>query len=69
MDFVATIKEVQARLGHTDIQTMMNIYAHVIKEEKKTQLINLRSLWKINFNTNERKRLIVWDVLWICIFG
>jgi len=31
----ATIKEVQARLGHTDIQTTMNIYAHVTKEDKK----------------------------------
>ena len=30
-----SIKEVQARLGHTDIQTTMNIYAHVKKEEKK----------------------------------
>lgn len=25
----ASIKEVQDRLGHTDIQTTMNIYAHV----------------------------------------
>ena len=31
----ASIKDVQARLGHTDIQTTMNIYAYVIKEEKK----------------------------------
>lgn len=31
----ATIKEVQARLGHTDIQTTMNIYAHVTKEDKQ----------------------------------
>ena len=31
----ASIKDVQARLGHTDIQTTMNIYAHVTKEEKK----------------------------------
>ncbi|MGO4938356.1 site-specific integrase [Fundicoccus sp. Sow4_H7] len=28
-------KMYQARLGHTDIQTTMNIYAHVTKEEKK----------------------------------
>ena len=31
----ASIKDVQARLGHTDIQTTMNIYAHVKNEEKK----------------------------------
>ena len=31
----ASIKDVQARLGHTDIQTTMNIYAHLTKEEKK----------------------------------
>ena len=31
----ASIKDVQAPLGHTDIQTTMNIYAHVTKEEKK----------------------------------
>src|SRR5699024_1152261 len=32
---VASIKDVQARLRNTDIQTTMNIYAHVTKEEKK----------------------------------
>lgn len=31
----ASIKEVQERLGHSDIQTTMNIYAHVTKEDKK----------------------------------
>ncbi|AQS53418.1 Tyrosine recombinase XerD [Jeotgalibaca dankookensis] len=31
----ASIKDVQARLGHTDIHTTMNIYAHVTKEDKK----------------------------------
>ncbi|SQB31069.1 putative phage integrase [Streptococcus dysgalactiae] len=30
----ATIKEVQQRLGHKDIQTTMNIYAHVTKYSK-----------------------------------
>ncbi|MHA3067031.1 tyrosine-type recombinase/integrase [Lacticaseibacillus saniviri] len=29
----ATIKEVQERLGHSDIQTTMNIYTHVTKEQ------------------------------------
>ncbi|MGN7183224.1 tyrosine-type recombinase/integrase [Cytobacillus kochii] len=27
----ASIKEVQARLGHKDIQTTMNVYTHVSK--------------------------------------
>lgn len=27
----ALIKDVQIRLGHTDIQTTMNIYAHITK--------------------------------------
>ena len=31
----ASIKDVQARLGHTNIQTTMNICAHVTREEKK----------------------------------
>lgn len=31
----ASIKEVQDRLGHSDIQTTMNIYAHVSKEKKE----------------------------------
>lgn len=30
----ATIKEVQDRLGHGDVQTIMNIYAHVTKKVK-----------------------------------
>lgn len=31
----ASIKEVQDRLGHSDIQTTMNIYAHVTKQAKE----------------------------------
>ncbi|WP_368634385.1 tyrosine-type recombinase/integrase [Kurthia gibsonii] len=31
----AKIKEVQVRLGHTDIQTTMNIYAHVTAKAKE----------------------------------
>ncbi len=31
----ASIKEVQDRLGHSDVQTTMNIYAHVTKEAKE----------------------------------
>ncbi|MFJ7649241.1 site-specific integrase [Lysinibacillus sp. NPDC097279] len=31
----ASIKEVQDRLGHTDVQTTMNIYAHVTQKAKE----------------------------------
>lgn len=31
----ATIKEVQDRLGHSDVQTTMNIYAHVTQDNKE----------------------------------
>jgi len=31
----ASIKDVQARLGHTDIQTTMDIYTHVTDEAKE----------------------------------
>ena len=31
----ATIKEVQERLGHENIQTTMDIYAHVTQKVKK----------------------------------
>ncbi|WP_217581620.1 tyrosine-type recombinase/integrase [Lysinibacillus sp. GbtcB16] len=31
----ATIKEVQDRLGHTDVQTTMNIYTHVTEKAKE----------------------------------
>lgn len=31
----STIKEVQERLGHTDIKTTMNIYAHVTEKQKE----------------------------------
>ena len=36
----ASLKEVQDRSGHSDVQTTMNIYAHVTKKEKRKQLIN-----------------------------
>jgi integrase len=29
------IKDVQARLGHTDVQTTMDIYTHVTDEAKE----------------------------------
>jgi len=31
----ATIKKVQKRLGHKDIQTTMNVYTHVTKDAEK----------------------------------
>lgn len=31
----ATIKEVQERMGHTDIKTTMNIYAHVTDRQRE----------------------------------
>ena len=31
----ASIKEVQTRLGHSDVQTTLNIYTHVTKEQNK----------------------------------
>ena len=31
----ASIKEVQERLGHADMQTTMNIYAHVTEKKKE----------------------------------
>lgn len=31
----ATIKELQDRLGHTDVKTTMDIYVHVTKEAKE----------------------------------
>lgn len=31
----ASLKEVQDRLGHSDVQTTMNIYAHVTKKAKE----------------------------------
>ena len=34
-----SIKEVQVRLGHTDVKTTMNIYAHV-SEQAKDEAIN-----------------------------
>lgn len=43
----ASIKEVQERLGHTDIKTTMNIYAHVTdrqKEETADKFANFMSL-------------------------
>ena len=31
----ATLKDVQDRLGHSDIKTTMNIYAHVTEQKKE----------------------------------
>ncbi|TPR39123.1 site-specific integrase [Apilactobacillus micheneri] len=37
----ATIKEVQERLGHEDVQTTMNIYTHVTKQQNKSAVNKL----------------------------
>lgn len=34
----ASLKEVQDRLGHSDVQTTMNIYAHVTKKAKEVAI-------------------------------
>ncbi len=34
----ASIKEVQERLGHTDVKTTMDIYTHVTKKTKASTL-------------------------------
>ncbi|MEY2354358.1 tyrosine-type recombinase/integrase [Lysinibacillus capsici] len=39
----ATIKEVQDRLGHSDVKTTMNIYAHVSNEAKDNAVNKLES--------------------------
>ncbi|MGA4517223.1 tyrosine-type recombinase/integrase [Solibacillus silvestris] len=43
----ATIKEVQERLGHSDIQTTMNIYAHVSKKAKEEAINKFDSFMSI----------------------
>lgn len=37
----ASVKEVQERLGHTDVQTTLNIYTTYQRVQKTKQLINL----------------------------
>ena len=37
----ANIKDVQERLGHSDISTTLNIYADVTKELRKSEFENL----------------------------
>lgn len=47
-----TIKEIQQRLGHTDINTTMNIYAHITKsiEEKASQKFSELMRGALDFN-------------------
>ncbi|WP_255551251.1 tyrosine-type recombinase/integrase [Sporosarcina sp. E16_8] len=35
----ASLKEVQDRLGHTDVKTTMDIYAHVTKKAKEEAIL------------------------------
>lgn len=39
----ASLKEVQDRLGHTDVKTTMNIYAHVTKKAKEEAIMKFSS--------------------------
>ncbi|MFI2131876.1 tyrosine-type recombinase/integrase [Lysinibacillus fusiformis] len=43
----ASIKEVQDRLGHSDVQTTMNIYAHVTKKAKEEAIQKFASYLEI----------------------
>jgi len=43
----ASIKEVQDRLGHSDVQTTMNIYAHVTKKAKEEAIQKFASYIEI----------------------
>ena len=39
----ASIKEVQFRLGHRDVKTTLDVYAHVTKKRSLKQSISLRT--------------------------
>ncbi|MGE7763368.1 tyrosine-type recombinase/integrase [Peribacillus sp. NPDC097895] len=53
MEAGAGVKEIQERLGHSDINTTMNIYAHMTKniEEKRPPIssVNLRKVSSSNW--------------------
>ncbi len=44
----ASIKEVQERLGHEDIKTTMNIYAHVTENTKEKTAEKFAQFWECN---------------------
>lgn len=44
----ASIKEVQDRLGHSDIKTTMDIFTHVTKEAKEEAIMKFASYIKIS---------------------
>ncbi|WP_230161733.1 tyrosine-type recombinase/integrase [Peribacillus simplex] len=46
----AGVKEIQERLGHSDINTTMNIYAHMTKISKKRPPISSVNLRKVSSN-------------------
>ena len=39
----ASLKDVQDRLGHSDVQTTMNIYTHVTKKAKEEAILKFAS--------------------------
>lgn len=46
----ANIKEIQERLGHIDISTNMNIYAHLTKSCRRKDLCSLANSPKVFYN-------------------
>ena len=51
----ASIKEVQARLGHKEIQTTMNIYTHVTKtaKEKRPKHLKVHGIMRNSFKRGQ----------------
>ncbi|SOC24079.1 phage integrase family protein [Ureibacillus xyleni] len=43
----ASLKEVQDRLGHTDVQTTMNVYAHITQKAKAEAIQKFESYLQI----------------------
>ena len=46
----ATIKQIQEYLGHEDVSTTLNIYAHLSVEGKKETALTMGSMFKTAIN-------------------
>jgi len=46
----ATIKQIQEYLGHEDVSTTVNIYAHLSVEGKKETALTMGSMFKTAIN-------------------